>query len=113
MSIVEAVSKGIFLVGYNDSTMNEYISNNKIGFIFDETTIKKINTKDIINNYKYRNTYAKLNYDRWNKDKKKIIPLLKRKPKIVKKIHFFPLFLLDDLKFFIKKLFNINFYYNY
>ena len=111
ISIVEAISKGIFLVGYNDSTMNEYISNNKIGFIFDENTNKKINVKNIVANYKYRNINAQLNYDKWTKDKSKIIPLLKAKPKIVKKIHFLPLFILDDFKFFIKRIFNINFHY--
>ena len=51
------------------------------------------------------------NYDKWSKDKNKIIPLLKADPNIVKKIHFYPLFILDDFKFFIKKMFNINFYY--
>jgi len=111
MSIVEAISKGIFLVGYNDSTMNEYISNNKIGFIYDENTNKKINIKNIVNNYKYRNISAKLNYDKWTRDKNKIIPLLKAESKIVKKIHFSLLFILDDFKCFIKKIFNINFYY--
>ena len=111
MSIVEAISKGIFLVGYNDSTMNEYISNNKVGFIYDENTNKKINIKNIVNNYEYRNIRAKLNYDKWTRDKNKIIPLLNAESKIVKKMHFFPLFILDDLKFFIKKIFNINFYY--
>ena len=30
---------------------------------------------------------------------------------IIKKIHFLLLFLIDDIKFFIKKIFNINFYY--
>ena len=47
MSIVEAISKGIFLVGYNDSTMNEYISNNKVGFIYDENTNKKIKSMGV------------------------------------------------------------------
>ena len=111
ISIVEAISKGIFLVGYNDATMNEYISNNKIGFIFDEKTNKKINTNNIINNYQYRYMSAKLNYDKWTKDKDKIIPLLKAEPRMITKVHFFPLFILDDFKFFIKKIFNINFYY--
>ena len=111
ITIVEAISKGMFVVGYNDSTMNEYVSDKKVGFIFDENTTEKINTKDIIENYEHRKKYAELNYNKWNQNKKKIIPLLKKETKIIKKIHFFPLFLIDDIKFVIKKIFNINFFY--
>ena len=111
ITIVEAISKGMFVVGYNDSTMNEYISDKKVGFIFDKKTAEKINTKDIIENYDYRKKYAELSYNKWIQSKKKIIPLLKQETKIIKKIHFFPLFLLDDIKFIIKKIFNINFFY--
>tara|TARA_Y100000294_G_C8457872_1_gene297349 strand:- start:3 stop:812 length:810 start_codon:yes stop_codon:yes gene_type:complete len=111
MTIVEAISKGMFVVGYNDSTMNEYISDKKVGFIFDEKTAEKINTKDIIENYEHRKKYAELNYNKWIQDKKKIIPLLKEETKTIKKMHFFPLFLIDDIKFLIKKIFSINFFY--
>jgi hypothetical protein len=111
ITIVEAISKGMFVVGYNDSTMNEYVSDEKVGFIFDEKTTEKINTKDIIENYEYRKKYAELSYNKWIQSKKKIIPLLKEETKIIKKIHFFPLFLIDDIKFIIKKIFNINFFY--
>ena len=111
ITIVEAISKGMFVVGYNDSTMNEYISDKKVGFIFDEKTTEKINTKDIIENYEHRKKYAELNYNKWIQNKKKIIPLLKEETKTIKKMHFFPLFLIDDIKFLIKKIFNINFYY--
>ena len=45
--------------------------------------------------------------------KKKIIPLLKRKNKLIKKPFFLLLFLIDDIKFLIKKIFNINFFYKY
>ena len=92
ISIVEAISRGIFIVGYNDSTMNEYISNNKIGFIFDKKTKNKIGLDDVIKNYDFRNDNAKINYNKWQEDKKKIIPLLEKDTHNVKKIHFFPLF---------------------
>lgn len=111
ITIVEAIAKGMFIVGYNDSTMNEYILNEKIGFVFDEKTISKIKAKDINLNYEYRKEYAELNYKKWMNDKKKIIPLLKKENKRIKKIHFLLLFLIDDIKFFIKKIFDINFYY--
>ena len=111
ITIVEAISKGMFIVGYNDSTMNEYVSDKKVGFIFDEKTTEKINTKDIIENYKYRKKYAELSYNEWIQNKKKIILLLKKETKIIKKMHFIPLFLIDDIKFLIKKIFNINIFY--
>jgi len=111
ISIVEAISRGIFIVGYNDSTMNEYISNNKIGFIFDKKTKNKIGLDDVIKNYDFRNDNAKINYNKWQEDKKKIIPLLEKDTHNVKKIHFFPLFFLDDIKFILKKLFQLNSYY--
>ena len=111
ITIVDAISKGMFIVGYNDSTMDEYITDKKIGFIFDEKTTEKINTNDIINNYAYRKKYAELSYGKWNQSKKKIIPFLKKDTKKIKKIQFFLLFLLDDIKFLIKKIFNINFFY--
>ncbi len=111
MSIVEAISKGIFIVGYNDSTMNEYISNDKIGFIFNESTSSKILTKDIIENYEYRKKNAEVNYKTWEENKEKIIQLLEKEPTNIYKIHFTPLFFIDDIKFLIKKIFKINFYY--
>jgi len=111
LTIVEAISRGMFIVGYNDSTMNEYIINKKVGFIFDENTNKKINMKSITKNYEYRKKYAMVNYDKWSQNREKIIPLLKKKNRKIIKIHFYPLFILDDIKFFIKKIFNINFFY--
>ena len=65
ITIVEAISKGMFVVGYNDSTMNEYVSDKKLGFIFDEKTTEKINTKDIIENYGHRKKYAEFSYNKW------------------------------------------------
>jgi hypothetical protein len=109
--IIEAISKGMFIVGYNDSTMNEYIANKKVGFIFDENTNEKLKLNYVIKNYEYRKKYAEINYDKWLQNKKKIIPLLKKESRRSKKIHFYPLFFLDDIKFFLKKIFKINFFY--
>merc|ERR1712127_467540 len=47
LTIVEAISKGMFIVGYDDATMNEYISDSRIGFIYDENTIKVINSSNV------------------------------------------------------------------
>jgi len=113
LTVVEAISKGMFIVGYDDATMNEYISDEKIGFIYDEKTLEKVDYNNIIQNHEYRKKNAELNYNKWVQDKKKIIPLLKKENKLIKKITFFPLFLFDDIKYLIKKIFNINFFYKY
>ncbi len=111
ITIVEAISRGMYVVGYNDSTMNEYIKDEKIGFLFNKETSNNINLKNITNNYDYRKNNAELNYNLWNINKKKILPFFDEGTKKVRKIHFYLLFFLDDLKFFFKKIFKINFYY--
>jgi len=113
LTIVEAISKGMFIVGYDDATMNEYISDKRVGFIYDENTIEKINFSNVIQNYEYRKKNAELNYNKWVLEKKKIIPLLKKKNKLIKKPIFLLLFIIDDIKFLIKKIFKINFFYKY
>ena len=45
------------------------------------------------------------------KDKEKIIPLLKKENMEINKFYYYPLFLLDNIKFLVKKVFNINFFY--
>ena len=74
ITIVEAISKGMFVVGFDDSTMNEYIPNNKIGFIFKKNTKEKINLNDILQNFTYRKKYAEISYNEWTDKKKKILP---------------------------------------
>ena len=111
IAMVEAISRGMYVVGYNDSTMNEYIKDNKIGFIFDKNTKDKINSSNITQNYDYRKNYSKKSYNRWIDEKEKIIPLLKKENIIINKFYDYPLFLLDDMKFLVKKLLNINFFY--
>ncbi len=111
IAMVEAISRGMYVVGYNDSTMNEYIKDNKIGFIFDKNTKDKINSSNITLNYDYRKNYSKKSYNRWMDEKEKIIPLLEKENIIINKFYDYPLFLLDDIKFLVKKLLNINFFY--
>ena len=111
IAMVEAISRGMYVVGYNDSTMNEYIKDNKIGFIFDKNTKDKINSSNITLNYDYRKNNYKKSYNRWMDEKEKIIPLLEKENIIINKFYDYPLFLLDDIKFLVKKLLNINFFY--
>ena len=77
MTIVEAISRGVFIVGYNDSTMNEYINQSNMGFLFDETTDQKINIENITNHYEARKLNAVDKYNKWLNEKKDILPFFK------------------------------------
>jgi len=111
IATVEAISRGQYIVGFNDSTMNEYIADDKIGFLFDSKNHGKIKLQNIIDNYKYRIENANSKYNEWNKNKKKIIDFFEEKNELVRKYHFIPLFMIDNLKYKLKKIFKINFYY--
>ena len=73
MSFLEALSMGKYIVANNDSTMNEYIKNNKIGFLIDQNTKKKVNTSDIIKFQTYRKINSRKMFEKWNIDKDKIL----------------------------------------
>ena len=40
MSFLEAMSMGKYLISYNDASMSDYITNNKIGFLLDKNNSK-------------------------------------------------------------------------
>ena len=79
MAQVEALSMGKYLVGYNEATMSDYIKNLKIGLLFTERTKKTIVIKNVFNYENYRLKYATKGYQKFEKDKKKIIKLFKKK----------------------------------
>ena len=107
MSIVEALSKGMYIVGYNDSTMNEYVTNEKIGYLFDNNA-KKINIQNILNEYEFRILNSELNYTKWLSQKDEIIPFFNKKNNINKKKLLDYFLIYDDFKFFVKKILNKN-----
>ena len=111
MTIVEAISRGMFIIGYNDSTMNEYINESNIGFLFDETTDEKININNILDHYEARKLNAENKYNNWLKQKKDILPLFKKKPTISKKITDKILFMINDINYLFKKILKINYFY--
>ncbi len=78
MSFLEAISYGKYLISYKDTTMDEYITNEKIGIFFDDK-LKKINTRKIKNSQKFRKIYAEKIYKEWNLDKIKVISFFNRK----------------------------------
>ncbi len=111
MTIVEAFSRGMFIVGYNDSTMNEYINDNKLGFLFDEKSDQKIDINYILNNFEYRRRKAEQKYNDWTAEKKNILPFVLKKPNIYKKTKINLLFLISDLNFLLKRILRINYFY--
>ena len=60
--------------------------------------------------FRVGNKYA--DKGKWMEEKEKIIPLLKKENIKINKLYYYPLFLLDDIKFLVKKLLNINFFYH-
>ena len=106
MGFLEAISLGKYIVSNDDSTMNEYITDRKIGFLINKKKENSIDYNDIINSVNYRTQFAKNGYLQWLKQKNEIINfflnnLNKRKKNWFTEILFF----LDFIKFYIKKLF--------
>ena len=106
MGFLEAISMGKYIVSNNDSTMNEYITDKKIGFFINKKKENSIDYNDIINSVNYRIQFANNGYLQWLKQKNEIINfflnnLNKRKKNWFTEILFF----LDFIKFYIKKLF--------
>jgi glycosyltransferase involved in cell wall biosynthesis len=71
ISFLEAIAMGMVVIGYNNGTMNEYISNNYNGYLFDSKNyhVNTDNLETVINNSK------KSAYDgwiKWETDKNKI-----------------------------------------
>lgn len=76
MSIVEALSLGKYLIGYKNNTMNEYIINNKIGFLFNSDTKDKVNISNIYKYFDYRVLNANNKYLQWKSQEEIILNFL-------------------------------------
>jgi Glycosyltransferase len=104
MSFLEAMSLGKYIVAINDSTMNEYILNRKIGLLISNET-SKINSYFIKKNYYYRMNISRKLYLEWLKNKEKI-KLFFNEPISRSKFNFF-IFIkikLISVLFYIKKI---------
>ena len=107
ISFLEAISMGKYIVANNDSTMNEYITDKKIGFLIKENE-ELIDHDDIINNLNYRIQFSKNGYLQWIKQKNEIINFFLKNLKKKKRNLFIEiLFFLDVIKFYIKNFFNL------
>lgn len=105
MAQVEALSMGQYLLAFNNSTMNDYILNKKIGFFFSKNKNDIINIKNIINFKKYRLDLNRKNYLKYENGKKLILKLYAKKTKF--KLNFF--FELLVLIFYIYKILKRSF----
>ena len=101
MGFLEAISMGKYIISNDDSTMNEYILDEKIGFLINNN--KLINYNNIINHNNYRMLFAKNGYLEWKNKKNEILTFFKKKLTFVKKNLFIEiLFLLDLIKHYLK-----------
>lgn len=105
MSFLEAISMGKYIVSNDDSTMNEYITNQKIGYLINKKNKEKINYDEIMNEGVYRKSIAKNGYINWLKEKDSIINFFLNRSSYQNKSFLIRiLFKLDLLKFYIKKI---------
>ena len=79
MANVEALAYGKYLVSNYDSTMSEYIINNKVGIFFNKRNEKKINIESVSKFNLYRYKYVLKGYKEFQKNKNKIVKLFEKK----------------------------------
>lgn len=102
MGFLEAISMGKYIISNDDSTMNEYILDEKIGFLINNN--KLINYNNIINHNNYRMLFAKDGYLKWKNKRNEILTIFEKKLVSVKKNLFIELlFLLDLVRYYLKK----------
>lgn len=66
MTIVEAISKGKFLIGYDDNTMNDYIISGYNGLLIGSADSYGEVDKNMVNNsLKFRESYAEIGFNNW------------------------------------------------
>jgi len=78
MSFLEAMSMGKVVIAINNPTMNEYITNNQTGYLFDKDNLKPINFSKISEIRKNTYNYVKNGYKNWEKEKNKIIKFIEK-----------------------------------
>jgi len=78
MSFLEAMSMGKAVVAADNPTMNEYITNNQTGYMFDKDNPKPINFSKSLKIRSNTYNYMKNGYINWEKEKNKIIKFIKK-----------------------------------
>ena len=121
MSFIEALSRSKYLLAYNYSTMNDYIINDKYGYLLKNKAdkLKKINISKIKNYSKNRYKFSQLLYKEWLSKKKYIESIYDFEIKNINSffnVKFFILFIYNVIfeiknkaKLIIRKSLNINY----
>lgn len=78
MSFLEAMALGKAVIAVNNPTMNEYIVNNKTGYLFDLSNPKRIDLSNIDRIQKNTYEYMCNGYEKWEVDKHRIIDFIER-----------------------------------
>ena len=111
MPTIEAISYGKYILGFNDATMNEYIKDERVGKLYSDTATK-IDVSYITKNSNFRNEYANKKYNSWLKDKDEINRFFLKEYIKKRNINLFLkiIFILDDIKNFVKTIMKRNYY---
>lgn len=74
MSLIEALCRSKYIIAYDNSTMSDYIYNNKVGYLIKNklTRIKFLNFKFVKKNFKFRQKYSQEIFNEWQQKKKHI-----------------------------------------
>jgi glycosyltransferase involved in cell wall biosynthesis len=78
MSFLEAMAMGKAVIAVDNPTMNEYIEHNKTGYLFNLKKPVKIDLSNIEEVQKNTYKYMQEGYEKWEKDKIKIIKFIKQ-----------------------------------
>ncbi len=78
LSFLEAMAMGKAVIAVNNPTMNEYIKNNKTGYLFDLSDPKNIELSNIEKIQKNCYSFMKNGYKKWEAKKSKIISFIKK-----------------------------------
>lgn len=78
LSFLEAMAMGKAVISIDNPTMNEYITNNHTGYLFDINNLKSIDFSKISEIRKNTYNYIKNGYQNWTKQKIKIVKFIKK-----------------------------------
>ena len=77
MSFLEAMAMGKAVISVDNPTMNEYIRHGENGYLFDLKNPKEIDLSKIEEVQKNTYKYMQEGYEKWSKDREKIIKFIK------------------------------------
>ncbi len=113
MSFLEAMSQGKVVIAHNESTMNEYIKNEKTGYLLNfKFPLKiKLNDEKLLEIQKDTYNYCKAGYEKYLSDRHIIIDKIKEakiETRLSQKVKFLVFLSLFDRKKFIRLKFGHN-----